>query len=113
MYTKSIIQQNVENLKAKNNFRTAMESLMDKYTIEDSVFIADKSGNIFEATMGYFVVDNEYNNIQEAISSCNINNMCVRIINNEKFQVGTLNMSLNECDKTKNVFDLSRLENVR
>ena len=113
MYTKSIIQQNVENFKAKNNFRTAMESLMDKYTIEDSVFTAHKTGDIYEAVRGYFVVDNEYDNLQEAVSSCNVNNMCVRIINNEKFQTGTLHMSLNECDTTKNVFDLSSLETVR
>lgn len=113
MYTKSIIQQNVEILKAKNNFRTAMESLMDKYTIEDSVFVGYKTGDIYEATNGYFVVDNEYDNLQEAVSACNISNMCVRIMGNEKFQTGSLHTALNECDTTKNVFDLSRLETVR
>ena len=39
MYTKSIIQQTAENLKLKDNFRMALENLMEKYNIEDSVFI--------------------------------------------------------------------------
>ena len=113
MYTKSIIQQNVELLNAKNNFRTAIESLMNKYIIEDSVFVTHKSGNIYEVTKGYFVTENEYNNLQEAISACDINNMGIRVKNNEIFQIGTLHLSLNECDENKNVFDLNHLETVR
>ena len=42
MYTKSIIQQTIEALRAKDNFRAAIESLMEKYNIEDSVFVLKK-----------------------------------------------------------------------
>ena len=47
MYTKSIIQQRIEELHEKDSFRIAIESLMEKYNIEDSVFVF-KNGNMRE-----------------------------------------------------------------
>ena len=54
MYTKSVIQQIVENCKVKDNFRAAINNLMEKYNIEDSVFVL-KNGFLHEAVGGYFV----------------------------------------------------------
>lgn len=112
MYTKSIIQQTVENIKAKECFRSALENLMEKYNIEDSVF-ALKNGFLHEATTGYFVLENTYDSIADAISDCNIDSMCLRIINNTSFQIGKLYNTLSECKGDKKVFDLDRLEEVR
>ena len=54
MYTKSIIQQTVEALRVKENYRAAIENLMDRYNIEDSVFVL-KNGFLHEAVSGYFL----------------------------------------------------------
>ena len=47
MYTKSIIQQTVESLRAKENFKMAIENLMEKYkyafeTIEFAVYCSPR-----------------------------------------------------------------------
>ena len=112
MYTKSIIQQAVETMRAKDNFRTAIEQLMEKYNIEDSVFVL-KNGFMHEVVEGYFVTENEYTNLAEAMSNCDINTMGIRIIG-ESFQTGRIYSRLSECaDTNKKVFDLKRLEDVR
>lgn len=112
MYTKSIIQQTVETMRAKYNFRTAIEQLMEKYNIEDSVFVL-KNGFMHEVVEGYFVTENEYTNLAEAMSNCDINTMGIRIMG-ESFQTGKIYSRLSECaDANKKVFDLKRLEDVR
>jgi hypothetical protein len=111
MYTKSIIQQTIEKLQEKDSFRIALENLMDKYTIEDSVFIF-RNGNMREVVEGYFVTTNEYVDIAEAISDCDIKTMGIRVMG-DKFQVGTIHARISECANDKTVFDLQRLENVR
>ena len=112
MYTKSIIQQTVEALQVKNSFKAALEQLMDKYTIEDSVFVF-KNGKLHEAVEGYFEVDTEYTTLSEAISNCDLNTMGVRVINNQTFVNGKLKRTISECNSESQVFDLDRLENVR
>ena len=112
MYTNSIIQQTVENLKIKENFKHGIESLMNKYIIEDSVFVI-KNNSVYEAVDGYFTVEDEFSTLQEAISKCDINTMGVRVINSERFQIGNLCNTLLECKEAKKVFDLTRLEDVR
>ena len=111
MYTKSIIQKNVEALRAKDNFRTAIERLMEKYNIEDSVFVL-KNGFLHEAVEGYFVTENNFDNLSEAVSACDINTMGVRVMGNV-FQTGKIHTKLSECSEDKKVFDLKRLEDIR
>lgn len=111
MFTKSIIQQTVESLHAKDNFRVAIEQLMEKYNIEDSVFVF-KNGYLHEAVTGYFAMVNEFNNLSDAISACN-GNMAVRVMENKLFQVGTLHNTISECAPESKVFDLDKLENIR
>lgn len=112
MYTKSLIQQNVELLKAKDAYRSSIERLMEKYNIEDSVFVF-KNGQIYEAVEGYFEVENIYDSIEKAVSECNIYNSCIRVMNNSSFQIGKLHRTLSECKEDSQVFDLDRLEEVR
>ena len=111
MYTKSVIQQRIEELHEKDSFRIAIESLMEKYNIEDSVFVF-RNGNMREVVEGYFVTDNDYNDIADAISNCDPRSMAIRVIG-ENFQVGKVFTKISECDENKKVFDLQRLENVR
>lgn len=112
MYTKSLIQQTVENLRAKDNFRVAIEQLMEKYNIEDSVFIL-KNGFIHEVVEGYFAtIGAEYTTIDEAVSVCDINTMGIRVKENT-FQVGKIYNRISECKDCDKVFDLKRLEDIR
>lgn len=114
MYTKSIIQQKAEIINAKNNFKQSLEQLIEKFDIEDSVFVyAGNVAGMKEIVEGYFVIDAEYDNINEAMSSCDITTMGIRIIENDKFQVGKINALITECEKDKKVFDLKRLKDVR
>jgi hypothetical protein len=66
-----------------------------------------------EVVEGYFVTENDCNNLDEAISACDINTMGIRVMGNN-FQTGKIYNRLSECvDTEKKVFDLKRLENVR
>lgn len=111
MYTKSLIQQTVEAIRAKDNLKAGIEQLMEKYNIEDSVFVL-KNGFLHEVVEGYFVTEGEFDVLAEAVSNCDINSMGIRVIG-ESFQTGKIHSTISECAKDKKVFDLKRLENVR
>ena len=111
MYTKSIIQQTIEKLHEKDSFRIAIENLMEKYNIEDSVFVF-KNGNMREVVEGYFTTEVDYTDLAEAISNCDTKTMAIRVIGNN-FQVGTVHTNISECPENKKVFDLQSLENIR
>lgn len=111
MYTKSVIQQIAENVKAKDNFKAAIMQLMEKYNIEDSVFVL-KNGFLHEVVEGYFATEMDFNNLDEAISACDVNTMGIRVMGN-KFQTGKVHNRLSECTDDKKVFDLKRFEAIR
>lgn len=111
MYTKSIIQQRVESLRAKDNFRVAIEQLMEKYNVEDSVFVMN-NGYLQEVVEGYFVVEQEFDVLAEAVSACDMSVMGIRVMGN-KYQTGSIHNRISECADDKKVFDLSRLEDIR
>lgn len=110
MYTKSIIQQTVEKIQAKNNFRVALEQLLEKYNVEDSVFVM-KNGVLHEVVEGYFAIEGNYETLTEAISACDMSCMGVRILGGI-YQTGKIHTRISECESDKKIFDLSRLENV-
>jgi cell division GTPase FtsZ len=112
MYTKSIIQQKIEMINVKNDFKSSIQNIMDNYNIEDNVFVYTRTG-ILEAVEGYFVIESEFTDLSKAISACNINEMGIRVINNNQFQVGKIYKYITECNTDKPVFDLKRLKNVR
>ena len=96
MQTKSNIQIIRENLAKINILKENIESLMDKYIIEDSFFGISQNKHtrfnninecISEYSNGYFVIEHEYTNIDEAVSNMGLDNT-LRVINNEKFQIG-------------------------
>ena len=110
MQTKSNIQLIRESLAIKEGFKNSISNIMDKYTIEDSVFTW-KNG-LYEYTDGYFEVISEHITLEEAIKETT-SVSGIRVINNEKFQVGIIRNRISECDDSNKVFDLKRLENVR
>lgn len=111
MYTKSLIQMNLELFNIKENFYDSLTNIMEKYNIEDSVFVTINK-ETKELTKGYFVIENEYNNINDAIKNMDISSMGLRIIENKKFQTGNIYNNLSQCPKDKNKLDIDRLIEV-
>lgn len=111
MFTKSIIQQKLEAEQLKYDFMASIENLMEKYNIEDSVFVF-KNGAMREVVDGYFVTEHEFDNIKDAIAECDIATMGIRIIGTT-FQTGTINSKLSECVDNKKVLDIGRLIDIR
>ena len=112
MYTRSIIKQIKDTLEVKENFNEGLSALMDKYNVEDSIFVI-KEGSVKEAVSGYFVISKEFDNLIDAIRECDVRSMGIRIIQNEKFQTGAIYQNLSQCPKEGQIYDITSLENVR
>jgi hypothetical protein len=107
MFTKSKIQQILESREHINNFSESLSYIMEKYNIEDSIFIYS-NGSAKEVTKGYFEVICEYNSIKEAAKDIDLNTMGIRIINNDKFQLGNVKKLISECDREKTIMDINK-----
>ena len=114
MWTKSKIQLIKESIELMNDYKSGLENLMNKYTIEDSIFVYN-NGMVHEATQGYFVETSKHDNILEAIKSCNndFSSNGIRIIENKEFIVGHIKKNLVECSQDNKVFDINRLTDIR
>lgn len=114
MLTKNKIQLLKEHYAIANDYREGLENLMNKYIIEDSVFVY-KNGMAYEATQGYFVQIAEYDSLMEAISNCkdSFEKNGIRIINNEKFMIGKIETQLSNCPENSSVFDINHLIEIR
>lgn len=110
MFTKSKIQLIKESIEIANDYKESLNNLMDKYNIEDNIFIY-KSGKLFEVTQGYFIENKEYTNLTDAIYDCLIDhnqNMGIRIIENQKFIVGIIQNTIPDKYDQK-VLDITKL----
>jgi len=96
MQTKSNIQLIREGLALREASADNIKAFMEKYTIEDSYFGITRgmspkeikeTHTLSEYTRGYFVVEHEYTDIDEAISNMSLNHV-IRIIENKRFQIG-------------------------
>jgi len=114
MFTKSRIQMIKEGFEIANSYRNSLQELMEKYIIEDSIFVY-KNGQVFEATKGYFEVVNEYDNLADAIRECvqDMNNMGIRIVNNTSFTVGYIRKTISECSNESSIMDINNLFEIR
>lgn len=114
MQTKSNIQLIREACELANYYKDGLVNLMEKYTIEDSIFVY-KNGQIYEATKGYFECIAEYDNLADAVRECwgRFDTTGIRILNNTRFEVGVLHNMLSECSKEKKVLCIDNLETVR
>lgn len=114
MLTKSKIQLIREQREMINNFSIMLEDLMNKYDVEDGVFTL-KNQQLFEVTKGYFEKTAAYTSLKEALVDevfFTNANACIRIKNNEQFEVGVVHKFLNECRETSEVVELDRLLEV-
>lgn len=106
MWQKSMIQQIMEHNYTLDSFKHTLESLLTNYTVKDNIF-GIVHGNTSEIHNGYFVIEHECENLQDAIKEMNGDlTKCIRIIENNKFQVGSWNKLLSECVDTLPVVDI-------
>jgi hypothetical protein len=100
-----------ESIEAMTQYKESMQDLLNKYNIEDSVF-AYVNGQVYEVTKGYFEVISEHDSLTGAINNSNLNTG-IRVINNQKFEVGRICQALRECQETSRILDINTLKNVR
>lgn len=102
MLTKSKIQLIREGLETLNDFRIGLENLMEKYNIQDSIFGYSNNG-VYEVSNGYFEILQEYDNLKDAVKECynSLDKKAIRIIDNNKFEVGEIHMLRSECGNGK------------
>lgn len=105
MWQKSLIQQIMEQNASIENFKNTLNNLMESYTINGNVF-GCKNGQPVEVHSGYFVVECEKNNLQEAIREINDSSQYIRIIENKIFQVGNISQYFSNCDSDKVIIDI-------
>lgn len=114
MLTKSKIQLVREKFESLNNFQDRLKELMEKFNIEDSIFVY-KNNSVFEVTNGYFEIIKEYDNLADAMRECiiDLNNVGIRIKNNQTFIAGYIRKSLTECVEKSSVMDINSLSYIR
>lgn len=108
MQTKSAIQIIRENLKGKLIFTENLKNLMNDYLIEDSYFSRDNYNNVIETVKGYFDLKKEYTDLEEAVRYME-NEDSIRIINNQRFQVGRVFEKISDTTG-ENVIDICGTE---
>lgn len=104
MQTKSNIQLLRESLKNRESFKDSVKSLIDRYLVEDS-YIGFDGKYIKEYTKGYFVIENEFDNIDQAVDAMS-NGWVLRIIENKTFQIGRIYDKLSDA-KGDNIIDIA------
>lgn len=116
MYTKSQIQQIIDSKNILESFQNGLVNLLDKYMIEDSIFVATPTTNgsitTNELTAGYFEQISEHDNLNDALKNFNINECGIRIVNNNKYYVGKIHKNLSQCKDLENVYDVYASQNV-
>ena len=104
MFQKSIIQQQLEFNAILERFKQSLSNLMESYVVNGNVF--GWQGKPVEIETGYFVVESEKDNLQDAIREMNSLNKCIRIVENKTFQVGTVSRYITECAVDAKVLDI-------
>lgn len=115
MDTMSKIQKQRLLVESLYGFYDALNNMMNKYLIEDSIFIFNNN-QLFEVTKGYFAHISESDDLKNLLSTIkyeDYNKVGIRVLENEKFQLGWIKSSLYECSNDETVFDIDRMINIR
>ena len=101
-----------EEFTKASKFEDELNILMEKYLIEDSIFVYHNS--LKEVTSGYFECLNECASLTEAIKDCfgHYDTMGVRVMNNKQFMVGKICKTITECNTDNKIFDIDGLMNI-
>jgi hypothetical protein len=104
MFQKSIIPQQLEYNAMVEKFKQCLANLVESYNVNGNVF--GWQGKPVEFETGYFVVESEKDNLQDAIREMSSLDKCIRIVENKIFQVGTVVHYISECAPDAKVLDI-------
>jgi len=110
MNCKSLIQLQLERNQIVENFKHSLANITEQYTVNGNVF-GIMYGKPYEKTSGYFVVESEKDELQEAIKEMDSLDKYIRIVEN-KYQVGEVYSRLSDCPEGK-VVDIETQSVVR
>lgn len=111
MDTKSKIQRIIEQQAYRDAFFGALGEMVDKYRIKDSIFTYDRSTQaIKEATRGYFVPMDEYDDLKQCREGFDPSRPYVRVIESNKFQSGVVMSTVAECMSLPEIDDINDSE---
>lgn len=87
MWQKSAIQQIMEFNTALGSFKKNINDILESYSVNGNVF-AYQNNKLTDVESGYFVIESIHDNLQDAIREINNFSKCIRIVENNEFQVG-------------------------
>ena len=109
MKTTSKIYDAIQHFQSLSKFNESLNELMEKYNIEDSVFVYENG--LKEVCNGYFVPLATFESLEEALGTYLYGNG-IRILNNKEFQLGEVHKYLHECESADKIFDIELLKEV-
>lgn len=110
MNTKSYIQKVIEETERKDQFRTQLTALVEKYDVQGNVFAMGYRGGYVELVQGYLCEEKTFESLSECVREMKPN-QAIRI-NEGSFILGTFYNALSECKEGK-VLDIERLQYIR
>ena len=110
MYTKSLIQTQIERTEERSRFANDINRLLESYTIEDGVF-GIVNNKTYELSKGYFVAVKEFDALNELIKEMDQSTQAVRIKNGE-FILGNVYESIADVDGDAVVFSIEMLKDL-
>ena len=115
MYTKSLIQQQMELEAAVFEMKNFIKGIDNKFDVEDAVFGFDPfTRKLDEITEGYFGVINTYDTIDEALRNLDSINQCLHIVRTENghtYTVGTVAAHISDLTEGQ-VMDIETLKEI-
>ena len=110
MWTKSVIQMQIESIQERARFANDINKILESYRIEDGVF-GIANNNTYELSKGYFVEEKTFDDMSKLIKEMNQSSQAVRITDG-KFILGNVYECLSDVPEGSNVFSIEFLENV-
>lgn len=102
MYNKSKIQTICENIEYSNKMKSEIKDFINKYYIEDSIFIYNKG--IYECESGYFEPIMETDNIDDLLD--NVVGKAFRV-SGDKYQIGNIYKHITDAENINKVFEIN------
>jgi hypothetical protein len=115
MYTRNLIERQMEREAAVYELKKFLKSIDEKYDIEDAVFGFDPFHRKFdEIVEGYMGIANTYDNIDEALRNIDSIDECLHIVRTEDghtYTVGTISTHISDLTEGQ-VMDIETLKEI-
>ena len=101
-------------IEQKETYKNHIIQFLEKYDT-DNIIIKYDGQNIFEAVSGYFVVENTYNTLKDALKNL-LPEHSIQILGleneNRVYRLGYIYQGLNECKHAEKVINIKTLQDI-